>query len=295
MGKHVQGSKEWLEMRRGHLGASDAPVVMKDSPWRTPFQLWEEKVGVKNSPTENFAMRRGTQMEPEARKAFEDATGLEVFPQVVFHPQHKFMMASLDGLTLCGDAVVEIKCPGSKDHSIAMKGKVPEHYKAQLQHQLACLSLEMLYYFSFDGTDGKIIEVERDEKYISQMIKEEEAFWKFVKSKTPPPFSEKDYELKNDSEWLMRSEEIVKFDKMIKEFEERVKGLKKSKDALKEELIKEAEGKSCKGGGIILTRSYPQGRVDYSAIPELQNVDLNKYRKQSKETWTLRIESKERK
>ena len=38
-----QGSKEWLALRNNKIGASDAPIIMGESSWTTPFQLWQIK------------------------------------------------------------------------------------------------------------------------------------------------------------------------------------------------------------------------------------------------------------
>jgi len=221
-------------------------------------------------------------MEPEARGSFENATGLQVFPQVIYHPQHNFMMASLDGLTLDGSAAVEIKCPGTKSHSIACQGEVPEYYIPQLQHQLACLGLEKMWYFSFNGTSGVALEIERDNEYIETLIEEEKKFWKCVQTFTPPPFISRDYVNKRGPLWENAGKRLAEIENSINE-------LKQEKQWIKEDLIEDAKGRSCVGENVSLTRTFPKGRVDYNLIPELKDVDLNKYRSEAKEVWTLRI------
>ena len=47
------------------------------------------------------------------------------------------------------------------------------------------------------------------------------------------------------------------------------------------------DGQSTKGGGIRVTRSVAKGQVNYKAIPELMCVDLEAYRKEPAERWTL--------
>ena len=122
----IQQSNEWLELRKNKIGASDAPVIMHVSPWKTPYQLWEEKLGLKESFSSS-AMKRGLEMEESARKAFEKETGLVVFPQVLFHKEHEWMMASLDGIDIEGKNIVEIKCPGKVDHEIALSRRSISH------------------------------------------------------------------------------------------------------------------------------------------------------------------------
>src|SRR5436190_7817693 len=80
--KLMQGSAEWHEHRRRHRNASETPIVLGLSPWTTPYQLWMYKLGLV-VPEVTPAMLHGTQLEPAARAAFEQLTGLAVRPQVV--------------------------------------------------------------------------------------------------------------------------------------------------------------------------------------------------------------------
>ena len=40
---HDQGSGAWLEWRHGGIGASDAPALMGENPWKRPARLFTEK------------------------------------------------------------------------------------------------------------------------------------------------------------------------------------------------------------------------------------------------------------
>jgi len=68
--KLVQGSAEWHEHRRNHRNASETPAVLGFSPWMTPYQLWQIKLGVVE-PEVTPAVLHGTQLEPQARAAYE--------------------------------------------------------------------------------------------------------------------------------------------------------------------------------------------------------------------------------
>jgi hypothetical protein len=59
-----------------------------------------------SEPQVNSAMLRGTQLKPSARAAYEARTGLVMQPLVLVREYS----ASLDGLTLGGERIVEIKC-----------------------------------------------------------------------------------------------------------------------------------------------------------------------------------------
>lgn len=182
----IQGSEEWLSIRNQHIGASDAPIIMGVSPWKTVIDLWEEKIFQPDSNRSSFIQRRGLYLEDYAREYFYLVTGKEVFPKVIFSFQYEWLMASLDGISADGKTLVEIKCPGKKDHELAIKGQVPEKYYPQLQHQLRVCELDHMFYLSFDGQKGIILDVYRDEAYIDVMIEREELFWECVEKFSPP-------------------------------------------------------------------------------------------------------------
>ena len=103
----VQGTPEWHAHRRGLRNASETPAVLGISPWVTPYQLWLIKTG-RVEQAVNTAMQRGTALEPAARHAYEIDTGHVMQPLVL---QDGAYSASLDGMTLAGDLIVEIKVP----------------------------------------------------------------------------------------------------------------------------------------------------------------------------------------
>lgn len=280
--EHIQGSPEWLAHRRNHLGASDASIVMGLSPWTTPYQLWERKLGLAPEQETTWQMQRGTDMEPVALRQFCDEVDIEMFPQVVYHPKHDFMMASMDGLSLDLKQAVEIKCPGQSAHATALDGYVPEYYMPQLQHQLACLGLDVIWYYSFDGTSGVALKVQRDDEFIERMIEMELAFWEKVLLREPPEMTHKDYEDRSSAKRVAYRDRLNTIKQLRAELDEEEK-------AIKNDLIADANGRSTSGSGLLLTKSYPKGRVDYSSIPELEDVDLEQYRKPSKPVWTLRL------
>ncbi len=171
-----QNTAEWFKIRNSHIGASDAPIILGLSPWKTPAQLWKEKLELVPCPPMNSSMQRGRDMEGTAKLAFENMMDIEVTPKVLFHPVIKYMMASLDGISSDGKIYVEIKCPNKKDHELAKNGMVPEKYMPQLQHQMEVCGLNSGYYFSFDGHQGVLVKVYRDQKMINLILSKEKEF-----------------------------------------------------------------------------------------------------------------------
>lgn len=273
-----QGSEEWHELRRGKIGASDAPVIMGVSPWCNPQDLWEMKLGLKPPPEIKPHMQRGLLMEAAAREYFYIMTGHEVYPEVYVSPTFEWMMASLDGISKDEKVLLEIKCPGKEDHALAEQGYIPPKYYPQLQHQLAVMQLNSLYYLSYDGQEGVILTVERDQEYIDKLIDKEMEFYQCLQHFIPPAPS-----IKIESpQWSNAASLLLSVQKKQKE-------LHQEEVRLKNLLIGLSGGKNCEGAGIKLTKCVRKGSVDYERILTEHNlkVNLNDYRRDDIESWKV--------
>jgi putative phage-type endonuclease len=270
-----QRTEEWLQWRRGKIGASDAATIMGVSPWSTPHKLWLEKKGRVEDAEPSFYMQRGNDLEEEARVCFERMTGLTIFPEIKQHEKHSWMVASLDGIDFTGKVVVEIKCPGAKAHAIAGTGKVPPIYIPQLQHQMEVCGVDEMYYFSYNGSDGVILKVERDQEYIDKMLVAELKFWETMQLDEYPTVKHSDLANVIASRYKACKEEI--------------KALEREEKMLKESLITYCDGVDCEIGDVKISKCTRMGSVDYAAIPELNGIDLEKYRKPGSESWSIRI------
>lgn len=276
----VPNTPEWLEFRRDKVGASDAPIIMGVSPWATPFQLWQKKLMLVPEEEENFAQAHGNRNEPIALEAFEAETGYLMMKCVKVHRKYPWMMASLDAMEITGKCIVEIKCPGEEDHQIACKNKVPEKYFPQLQHQMEVCELEKAYYYSFYEGKGVIVEVNRNDVYIENMIENEKRFIQYVNQFTPPPLLPRDYREVKDEKWFKLAEEWKDVSSQISELERKEK-------LLKDQLVSMTAGQNSFGGGVRLSKLVRKGNVDYSEIPELKKIDLDSYRKPPIEYWKI--------
>lgn len=272
-----QGSPEWFALRKTKITATDANIIMGASHWKTRIQLYHEKLSEETQSYINERMQRGIDLEPIARDLFNVKTGLNAKPVVIVKD---WAMASLDGLCCDSGAIVEIKCPGSKDHVVALSGKVPDHYYPQVQHQMYVADVQMAYYFSFDGMDGVIVKVKRDDKYIEKMLIEERKFYECLINNTPPLPDEGDYIERDDSLWMECA-------KKWKSITEAIKNLEKSEEEIRKQLIFLSGESNTKGAGISLCQVQRKGNVEYAKIPQLNGVDLEPYRKASINSWRI--------
>lgn len=173
-----QGTTEWLQWRKGGIGASDAPTIMGENPWKTADELLLDKLGRAKPVGTTAAMARGTALEPEARRRYESMTRISVAPACLQSTKHEWQRASVDGLATDGSAVVEIKCGESVYAKTAGGGRVPSYYVGQLQHILAVTALPQIDFFCWLPNRPEVhLRVKRDDRYIARLLVAEEAFW----------------------------------------------------------------------------------------------------------------------
>ena len=272
-----QGSQEWLDHRMNYIGSSDAASIMGVG-FMTPYELYMSKLGL-HVTEENFAMRRGKELEPIALEKLNEESGIEFKPLCVVSSKYPFMAASLDGYNQEANLICEIKTGGQNALEMVKKGQVQPYYFAQIQHQLLVTELDKCILYFFDGHDGYTIEVLRDTRYINQLIDAETKFWSNLLNFVPPELTEKDYVFQG-IEWQSVAKELMVQQEIIRNAEAKEK-------ELREKLIELSQGKNSCGGGIKATKIARKGNVKYQDIPELLDVDIEKYRGSTIFTWRI--------
>ena len=181
-----QSGADWHRWRSEGIGGSDAGVLMGTNPWTTEDQLAAVKDGVL-AVEENERMARGKRLEPLARERYTEFTGIHVRPVCVVHDKVPWLRASLDGLSEDGRIVLEIKCPSDYAHKKALRGRIPDYYYPQVQHQLLVTGCPELHYFSFTDNEDfspdkrhALVKIFPDEEYQEKLFYKE---WGFVKSR----------------------------------------------------------------------------------------------------------------
>lgn len=284
-----QNSEAWHEWRGKGIGSSDIPIILGLSPWKTPLQLWEEKTGlVKSEFTGNYATDRGHALESVAREIYSVKTGLKPVPINLSHGEMHFMRASLDGLDMDTRTVLEIKCPGKEDHLLALTGKVPEKYMFQVQHQLFVAGSNLAHYWSFDGVEGVLVPVERDEERISRIKTQGAEFWRRIVSLDPPPMSDRDVKKIKDKDVAM----LVQLWRSAKATKEQADELL---EACRDKLLAAVPGHPrVECDGLKITTYFKKGNVQYSQVPALKDIDLEPYRSKPSKSTTFTDSTKEK-
>lgn len=281
--------EEWLAARKNHIGASDTSIIMGVSKWKTndgriktPRLLWEEKLGLTKLNCDNASTRYGKEMEEPARLVYQEMVGDLFKPICVKNEKYPYLMASLDGLNVTDDKAVEIKNANREDHEMARQGKVPEKYIPQVQMQALVTEFASIDYFSFHKGEGIIVTAKRDEEYIKILEKKLAEFWECITTLKEPALTDDDF-IERDDIWKATAERLY-------EIKCKKRDLCKEEKTLEAMLKEISEGKSSRSGGYTYERCTSLGRVDYRAIPQLLNVDLNPFRGPSISTWRLRRE-----
>ena len=271
-----QGSEAWLAHRRDLRNASETAAVLGISPWVTPYQLWLLKTGRAEQPT-NAAMLRGTELEPLARHAYEVEAAQVMQPLVL---QDGAYGASLDGMTLGGELIVEIKCPMRGQDSTLWRSvasaEVPSHYMAQIQHQLMVSKAALAHLWVFDGQVGLLHVIEPQAVLIAQIRQAWDAFQVYLDSDTPPPLVDADTLRRDDDTWCSAAEAYLKAKLAAQASDEAL-------DQAKQALVALAAHPREQGAGVTVTRFWKVGSVDYKKVPELSGVDLDVYRGKARE------------
>lgn len=154
-------------------------AILGISPWATAKDIFNEKTS-KEDPIEktSHVMELGKKFEPAARCYFEIYSDKDFPATIVQMEEYPFMRASLDGWSECKREILEIKYVGKKY-------KLPEHYIAQMQHQLLVTNTEVCHYQTYNIIDDKCVPhmptaVYPDKAYQVKILEKCIEFWNAV-------------------------------------------------------------------------------------------------------------------
>lgn len=285
----------WLEERRKGIGGSDVAAIMGLSPWKTAYQVYQEKRKEVEDWGGNSLTDWGKRMEPAIRQWYSDETGRDVrLPdKIMYHPQHPFMLASLDGFTDDG-RVVEIKTARSgKNWGEPETNQIPDYYAVQVHHYMTITGFQVADIpVSIAGGSPSLYIVEAD-KEISEMIIEACAkFWERVQNGNPPdPVTYADAvarfgSLKTEGAIIADDKEIHAIEG-IKSVRAQIKELEEHEEAWKARIIialgEQADTLIDSAGQTLVTYKLANGRklFDSKSLEKEMPEVYQKYLKQS--------------
>ena len=155
--------EDWVAIRQASIGTSDFASALGYSPWKTPYELWEEKMnGAKD--IHSFRFQQGHLYEKVVRHWFTEKTGLKVVrdKKIRIHKDYDYLTTNLDGIVRRDDGVksaIEIKTvdPMIYRH---WEDRIPLYYQIQAQGQMAITGFDSVFFAIQIGFhDYKIEEV----------------------------------------------------------------------------------------------------------------------------------------
>ncbi|WP_457894668.1 YqaJ viral recombinase family nuclease [Stenotrophomonas hibiscicola] len=187
--------QQWLEVRNGGIGSSDAATAVGLNPYKSQLELWQEKMGRKPMeeipPGQEDPRYWGTLLEPMVATAYQERTGNRVrrVNAVLQHPTFPHMLANLDREVIGSPAVQILECKTAGEFGSRLwKDGVPEYVQLQVQHQLAVTGKQAAdVAVLLCGQALRIHRIERDEEIISRLVVLEARFWEHVINDIEPP------------------------------------------------------------------------------------------------------------
>lgn len=276
-----QQSKEWHEYRNTRVMASDIPSLMGVG-YSTPKKLFEQKKNPSLSTYENDAMRRGKELEADAREWAEGELGTKFSATVVESIECPMFGASLDGLSELG-TILEIKCPGYQVYKEFVKnGTVPKVWYYQIQWQLYITGFVTGHLCVYEGFTGKIMTIDRDQKLIDIMVPVAKEWLKQLLENNTPAAEEKDLIL------IDVSTEQLQVITRWKELSLCLKEVEQEEKVLSDMIKSWGDDGDCdflfQGNHLIsMTRVKRQGTVDWKALCVAKGItenDILPYRKE---------------
>lgn len=188
---------QWLEVRKGGIGSSDAAAAVGLHPYKSQLQLWMEKTGrdgglpVVDPNDDQNPMYWGTLLEPIVAAHYTKRSGHRVrrVNAVLQHPEHPWMRANLDREVVGAPDVQILECKTAGIHGSRLwREGVPEYVQLQVMHQLAVTGKQAAdVAVLIGGQELQVFRIERDAAMIAQLIALEQQFWWYVEQDKEPP------------------------------------------------------------------------------------------------------------
>jgi putative phage-type endonuclease len=178
--------------RKHYIGGSDIAAIVGLDPWRSPLDVYLEKVGQGRDVIVTEQMKWGMRLEPLILKGYAETTGRKLRRKLrlLVDRQHNFIAGHVDAITTqTPRRVVEAKASRSEWHT------PPDNYMAQVQWYLRITGLEIADIVAlFGGSQLRVYEIQADAEAQRELVEAAVEFWaNHVLARVPPaPRSEAD-------------------------------------------------------------------------------------------------------
>lgn len=192
---------EWLKQRRTGVGGSDVAAVLGLSPWRTPYDVYLDKLGKATKELTSQAAHFGNRLEAVVADEFSERTGIRCTMQehMYRNPLSHWEIANIDRYAGPG-AILECKTarladgwgPSQEEEikagEVASDHEIPIYYETQIQWYMGLLGVPVCYVaVLIGGQDFRIYKVSRDPEIFEKIRAKVKTFWlEHVEKHVPP-------------------------------------------------------------------------------------------------------------
>jgi len=256
--------------RTNYIGGSDVGAILGFNPYRTPLDVYMEKVGEKKPSEENTFTYWGKTLERPIIAEFEYLTNLKVEEMPIkYHPDYSFIAGHIDGFIPEKNAILEIKtvgqnarfkwgdenhdlgelkCEHSRDISSGLKGSkgcIPESYLCQCVLYASIYNVDKVYIAVYFGNDLplKIYIYERNHDLEQATLQALNTFWTaHVLEEIPPDPSTiedlmKSFPNAEESTSIIATNEISDIHEKLQSLRDQKEEIEKEEEDLKKKLM----------------------------------------------------------
>ena len=288
-----QRTPEWLRWRKDGVTASDCAALFGQSRFKTRWQLWAEKSGLRaeDDPEGNPYVRRGQAFEHMLRELVVADRKVGLLPVCVECEANPILRASLDAID-DKKRPWEFKIPSRRKYEMVKKdglaSEVVQDYLPQIQHQMICTGASEGFMVFGDLDDQRqpprfvdytLLVVPADLSFQSRILQEAMTFREEVLNGTPPEKDpERDVFAPTTEElaerWTKAAGEMLPLLGQKAEIEAQLEGIK-SRIAEASQDVLEIMGDHRVGefAGLRVTKVTRTGAVDWSKYAQAKGDD----------------------
>ena len=254
--KFTSLSEKQIENRSKGIGGSDAAAVLGQSRYKTPLDVYQDKMGYSEPFDGNLNTALGDYLENFIMEMYADQQDIEFEkpdPDIeMIHKDYPWMRCNLDFISRDKSIVGEIKCTSfSKGWGDEGTDEIPTEYLLQCAHN--CIVAESFFGVKYEkfpcvvliqgfgGPQIKEFFYKRNPKLESLVIQKEKEFWlEHVEKETPPdPTNTKDKKIPIDQiidESVVADATTIDLCEQHKKISEEIKSLKELDESVKAKI-----------------------------------------------------------
>ena len=278
--------KEWLSWRKDRIGASDISSIMGCHGFFARYEVWARLSNIetelnKKDNIDSVPMLFGRDLEKIALDRFAEENNVEVVRgEIYIHDEITYMHATLDGRYYDEkekkNIILECKCFSEEKMRELEVGFCPWTVNLQVQAQMMCAGADLAIVISYGATTGKysFVRVPRDEEICKEISHQARYIYHCARN----VIRINDYKYTKIGAYMEIEDAIKGYIATLptKEEKEREELHSMYADAIKNHVS--STGETISNSGVVAKCIKTKGRINYTGIPELLGVDLEKYR-----------------